>query len=38
MKTTDKLKEEILKEVEHSGFMKTMQAQIKAHVYDVSAD
>lgn len=36
MRTTQQLKEEIYQEVENSGFYKNVQAQVKAHVLEVT--
>lgn len=35
MKTIEQIKSDIYNEVQHSGFLKNMQSQIKAHVLDV---
>lgn len=35
MKTVEQLKSEIYGEVENSGFLKNIQAQVKSHVLDV---
>ncbi len=35
MKTTSSMKEDIYRELEASGYLKNVQAQIKSHVFEV---